>query len=227
MKEHPADAAPAARARPHLERWASMRVLKRLPQVIAGTGLLGLGIAFMASARLGFGPWSVLAEGVSDKAGISLGVADILLGIPILLAWLVIRAQPGIGTVVSALGVGIAINVGSALLPEPGPMWARGVMTSGGVMLVGIGVGLYVAADLGPGPRDGLMTGLHHRLGWSIRLVRTMIEGLVLLLGFLLGGTVGVGTLLMALAVGSVIQTTLRVFDPEGRVMMKVASTRS
>ncbi len=204
---------------PWTERWVSKRVLRRLPQVVAGTALLGFGVALMASGRLGFGPWSVLAEGVAIQLGIALGTADILLGLPILLAWLIIREKPGVGTIVSALGVGVMINAGQAVLPEPEAMWSRLSMTVSGVVVVGAGVALYLAADLGPGPRDGLTTGLHRRLGRSIRLVRSIIEGLVLVLGFFLGGTVGLGTLLMAFGVGAVIQAGLTVFDREGRVM--------
>lgn len=117
----------------------------------------------MGPARVG--PRSVLAEGVGDRAGIGLGTADILLGVPILVAWLIVREQPGIGTLVSALGVGLAINAGQAILPQPQEMWVRLLMTSLGVIVVGIGVVLYLAADLGPGPRNGLTMGLHHRLG--------------------------------------------------------------
>ncbi len=202
-----------------LERWFSRRVVTKLPQVVIGSSLLGFGVALMASGRLGFGPWSVLAEGVGEQAGIGLGTADILLGIPILFAWLIVREQPGVGTLISALGVGLMINVGQAILPEPQAMWVRLPMMSLGVIVLGTGVALYLAADLGPGPRDGLTTGLHHRLGWSIRLTRTIIEGFVLVLGMLLGGTVGVGTLLVAFGVGHVIQAGLRIFDREGRVM--------
>ena len=207
-----------------MERWFSRRVVVRLPQVLAGIALLGMGVAMMAAGGLGFGPWAVLAEGLSKQVGIALGTADILLGIPILLLWFFVREQPGIGTVVSVFGVGLAINGGLAVLPEPSFLAWRMVMTVGGVMAVGVGVALYLAADVGPGPRDGLTTGLHRRLGWSIRRVRTTIEGFVLALGFLLGGTVGVGTVLMAFGVGAVIQAALSVFDREGRVMRQATA---
>ena len=178
----------------------------------------------MASGGLGFGPWSVLAEGISKQVGIALGTADILLGIPILFLWLIVRERPGIGTVASAFGVGLAINAGQVILPEPGLLGWRLAMTVSGVVAVGVGSALYLAADLGPGPRDGLTTGLHRRLGWSIRRVRTHIEGFVLILGFLLGGTVGVGTVLVAFGVGAVIQAALSVFDREGRVMQRAVA---
>jgi uncharacterized membrane protein YczE len=207
-----------------MERWFSRRVIIRLPQVLAGIALLGMGVAMMAAGGLGFGPWSVLAEGLSKQIGVALGTADILLGIPILLLWLIVHEQPGVGTIASVFGVGLAINGGLAVLPEPSVLGWRMAMTISGVVAVGVGVALYLAADLGPGPRDGLTTGMHRRLGWSIRRVRTTIEGIVLVLGFLLGGTVGVGTVLMAFGVGAVIQAALSVFDREGRVMQQRAT---
>jgi uncharacterized membrane protein YczE len=207
-----------------MERWASRRVVKKLPQLLAGISLLGFGVAMMAAGDLGFGPWSVLAEGVGIQIGVALGTADILLGIPILLAWFIVRERPGVGTLINVFGVGLVINAGTAVLPDiDGLVW-RSLVTTAGVIVIGIGVALYLAADLGPGPRDGLMTGLHRRLGWSIRRVRTTIEVLVLVLGFMLGGTVGVGTVLMAFGIGVVIQAGLTVFDREGRVMQQRAA---
>ncbi len=206
-----------------MERWLSRRVFTKLPQLLAGITLLGFGVAMMAAGNLGFGPWSVLAEGVGRQIGVALGTADILLGIPILFAWFIVRERPGVGTLINVFGVGLVINAGTALLPEVNGLWLRTATTVGGVAVIGIGVALYLAADLGPGPRDGLMTGLHRRLGWSIRRVRTTIEVLVLVLGFLLGGTVGLGTVLMAFGVGVVIQAGLTVFDRDGRIMQQRA----
>lgn len=204
-----------------MDRWLSRRVITKLPQLLAGIGLLGFGVAMMAAGDLGFGPWSVLAEGVGQQIGVALGTADILLGIPILLGWLIVRERPGLGTLINVFGVGLVINAGTAILPDVTVLGWRIVMTVAGVVVIGTGVALYLAADLGPGPRDGLMTGLHRRLGWSIRRVRTTIEVLVLVLGFLLGGTVGIGTVLMAFGVGVVIQAGLSVFDREGRIMQQ------
>ncbi|NNL12272.1 MAG: hypothetical protein HKO82_01125 [Acidimicrobiia bacterium] len=206
-----------------MERWFSRRVLTKMPQLLSGIGLLGFGVALMDAGALGFGPWSVLAEGFADRAGIALGTADILIGIPILLAWVLVRERPGIGTLFNVFGVGLAINAGIVLLPEPEAMGWRIAATTGGMLTAGIGIALYLAADLGPGPRDGLMTGLHRRLGWSIRLVRTTLELGALTAGFFLGGTVGYGTILMAFGIGPVIQAALRVFDREGRVMRRAA----
>ena len=206
-----------------MERWFSRRVITRMPQLIAGIVLLGFGVALMDAGGLGFGPWSVLAEGFADQVGIALGTADIIIGIPILLGWVLVRERPGIGTLFNVFGVGLAINAGIALLPEPELLATRVLTTTAGMVTAGTGIALYLAADLGPGPRDGLMTGLHRRLGWSIRLVRTSLELGALTIGFLLGGTVGYGTVLMAFGVGFVIQAALKVFDREGRVMVRPA----
>lgn len=205
-----------------MDRWFSRRVVTSMPRFLAGITLLGFGVALMDAGRLGFGPWSVLAEGIAIQANIALGTADILLGIPILLGWFLVRERPGLGTVLNVFGVGLAINAGIALLPDPDGVLIRGFTTTAGVVAVGVGSALYLSADLGPGPRDGLMTGLHRKLGWSIRRVRTTIEITVLILGFMLGGTVGYGTVLNAVAIGAVIQAALRVFDRDGRVMRRM-----
>ncbi|NNL12423.1 MAG: hypothetical protein HKO63_08605 [Acidimicrobiia bacterium] len=204
-----------------MDRWFSRRVVTRMPQFLAGIGLLGFGVALMDAGRLGFGPWSVLAEGVSIQSGIALGTADILIGVPVLFGWLIVRERPGLGTVINVFGVGLAINAGIAVLPRPDLVITRGAFTTAGVIAVGVGSALYLSADLGPGPRDGLMTGLHRRSGWSIRRVRTILEITVLIIGFALGGTIGYGTVLNALAIGFVIQSSLRVFDREGRIMQQ------
>ncbi|MGI9647797.1 MAG: YczE/YyaS/YitT family protein [Acidimicrobiia bacterium] len=209
---------------PLSERWVSRRVVVRMPQVVAGIVILGVGVGMMAQGDLGFGPWAVLAEGIGKQADIALGTASILVGLVVLMSWFIVRVRPGIATVANVMGVGLVINASIEVLPVPDTLWGRLPMTVGGVVAVGLGIGLYLAADLGPGPRDGLTTGLHHKLGWSIRRVRTTIEVTVLVVGFLLGGTIGLGTVLMALAVGPVMQAALSVLDREGRVMHRAAA---
>ena len=172
-----------------MERWLSRRVITKMPRFLAGISLLGFGVALMDAAHLGFGPWSVLAEGVAIQSGIALGTADILLGIPILFGWLLVQERPGLGTVINVFGVGLAINAGIAVLPEPGLIVTRGAFTTAGVIAVGVGSALYLSA--------------------------------VLVIGFVLGGTVGFGTVLTAFGVGVVIQASLRLFDREGRVMVQ------
>jgi uncharacterized membrane protein YczE len=125
------------------------------------------------------------------------------------------------GTAITAVEVGLMINVGQLILPEPEVLWIRLPMSAAGVLVAGTGIGIYLAADLGPGPRDGLMTGFHKRTGHSIRLIRTIVEGSVLVLGLSLGGTIGFGTIVMALGIGPVIQASLGVFDREGRVLQR------
>ena len=206
------------------ELWFSRRALVRIPQVLAGIVLLGVGVALMAQGNLGLGPWAVLAEGIGKKAGIALGTASILVGLVVLTTWFSVGERPGIATVLNVSGVGLVINTAIEVIPEPDLLWGRLAMTVGGILAVGTGGALYLAADLGPGPRDGLTTGLHRRFGWTIRRIRTAIEVMVLVAGFLLGGTVGVGTVLMAFGVGAVMQAGLSVFDREGRVMQRATA---
>jgi uncharacterized membrane protein YczE len=189
-----------------------------MPGLLLGLGLFGTGIAVMAASGLGLGPWEAFHQGISFRTGLPLGTVSILVGIPVLALWWPLGAQPGIGTILNIALIGTATNVVLPLLPTPADPVPQLAMSIASVLTIGLGSGLYLAADLGPGPRDGLMTGLHHRFGWSIRRARTAIEVLVLVAGFLLGGTVGLGTILFAFGIGPVVQAFLRVFDREGRV---------
>ena len=200
------------------ERFVGRTVIRRLPGLLAGLVLFGVGIAVMAASGLGLGPWEAFHQGISNRTGIPLGTVSILVGIPVLALWWPLGERPGIGTVLNVALIGTATNVALPLLPQPGEPVVQLAMSVGGVLLIGLGSGLYLGADLGPGPRDGLMTGLHHRFNWSIRRARTAIEVSVLVAGFLLGGTIGLGTILFAFGIGPVVQVVLRVFDREGRV---------
>jgi uncharacterized membrane protein YczE len=200
------------------ERWFGRSVLPRLPGLLLGLVLFGVGIAVMAASGLGLGPWEVFHQGIANRTGLALGTVSILVGIPVLALWWPLGERPGIGTVLNVMLIGTATNVVLPLLPRPAAPPAQLAMSVGGVLLIGLGSGLYLAADLGAGPRDGVMTGIHHRFGWSIRRARTAIELTVLVVGFLLGGTVGLGTILFAFGIGPVVQVLLRFFDPEGRV---------
>jgi uncharacterized membrane protein YczE len=201
------------------ERFVGRTVLRRLPGLLAGLVVFGAGIAVMAASGLGLGPWEVLHQGIANRTGLALGTVSILVGIPVLALWWPLDERPGIGTILNIALIGTATNVVLPVLPEPGDPLPQLAMSVGGVLLIGLGSGFYLAADLGPGPRDGLMTGLHHRFGWSIRRARTGIEIIVLVAGFLLGGTVGLGTVLFAFGIGPVVQAFLRLFDREGRVV--------
>jgi uncharacterized membrane protein YczE len=200
------------------DRWFGRSVALRLPGLLVGLVLFGLGIAIMADAGLGLGPWEVFHQGIGFHTGQELGTVSIFVGIPILALWWPLRVKPGIGTILNVVVIGPATNVALPLLPQPTEPALQLAMTAAGVVMIGIATGLYLASDLGPGPRDGLMTGLHQHYGWSIRRARTAIELTVLVAGFLLGGTVGIGTLLFAFGIGPVVQAALAVFDREGRV---------
>lgn len=199
-------------------RWSWRVALPRLPGLLLGFLAFGAGIAVMARSGLGLGPWEVLHQGISRQTGLELGTVSILLGIPILAAWWPLGERPGIGTVLNILCIGLATNATLLLVEPVESVPAQLVAMAIGVVMIAIGSGLYLAADLGPGPRDGVMTGLHLRFGWSIRRARTGIELVVLVAGYLLGGTVGLGTVVFALGIGPLVQAALGVFDREGRV---------
>ena len=200
------------------DRWVGPGVWRRLPGLLAGLVVFGVGIAVMAASGAGLGPWEVLHQGIASRIGMELGTVSILVGIPVLALWWPIGERPGLGTALNVAVIGPATNVALPILPRPTEAVAQLAMSAAGVILIGIGSGLYLAADLGAGPRDGLMTGLHHRFGWSIRRTRTAIELTALAGGFLLGGTLGFGTILFAFGIGPIVQALLRVIDREGRV---------
>jgi uncharacterized membrane protein YczE len=193
-------------------------VLPRIPGLLAGLMLFGVGIAFMAEADMGLGPWEVFHQGIAKQLGVQLGTVSIVLGIPILAAWYPLGERPGVGTVLNILLIGTATNVAMEVLPTIVGQPQQLLVMLLGVVTIAAGSGLYLASDLGPGPRDGLMTGLHFRFGWSIRRARTAVELTVLVLGFLAGGTIGLGTVVFALGIGPLVQVMLRVFDRDGRV---------
>ncbi|MFI1732517.1 YitT family protein [Streptomyces acidicola] len=185
---------------------------RRLIQLYAGLVLYGASVALLVKADLGLAPWIVLDQGLSELTGLSIGTIVIIMGAVVLLLWIPLRQRPGLGTISNFLLVGLALDATLAAMPDAHTLTARVPLLAGGILLNGVATGLYIAARFGPGPRDGLMTGLHQRTGRSIRLIRTAIEASVLVTGFVLGGTVGVGTILYALSIGPLSQLFLRVF---------------
>ncbi|MEV5397831.1 YczE/YyaS/YitT family protein [Streptomyces cellulosae] len=188
------------------------QLVRRLFQLYAGLALYGASSALLVRSGLGLEPWNVLHQGLSERTGLSMGVVLTALGALILLLWIPLRQRPGLGTVSNVLVIGAAMDATLAVVPDAHNMAVRVALMVSGIVLNGAATGLYIAARFGPGPRDGLMTGLNRRTGVSVRLVRTAIEITVVVTGFLLGGTVGVGTLLYAVAIGPFAQLFLRVF---------------
>ncbi|MFH8991229.1 YitT family protein [Streptomyces sp. NPDC017940] len=182
------------------------RPLRRLPQLFAGLALYGLSIGAMVRAGLGISPWSVLNQGVERHTALSFGTVSALVGALVLLLWIPLKQRPAFGAAANVVVVAYASDAGLWLVPQDLGLAARAGLLLAGILVNGLAVAVYVGARLGPGPRDGLMTGLAARTGRSLRLVRTLIEVLVLAAGWLLGGSVGAGTVLYALAMGPVTQ---------------------
>lgn len=181
----------------------------RLWRLFVGLLAFGLGIALMVHADLGLGPWDVLHQGLSERTGVPIGTVGIGVGALLLVTWFWLPVRIGFGTVANTVMIGLVIDGTLWLLPESAPLWVRCLEVPASIVLVAIGSGFYIGAGLGPGPRDGLMTGLAARGVGSVRAVRTGIEVTVLVLGFLLGGTVGPATALQALTIGPLVQLFL------------------
>jgi uncharacterized membrane protein YczE len=181
------------------------RLPRRLFQLLVGLIGYGVSISLMLRAHLGNQPWDVLHQGVALRTGLSVGTVLIIVGAAVLLCWIPLRQRPGIGTVANIVVIGLVVDAANQVLPEPSHIVARWAFMVGGIALCGFASGLYIGANLGPGPRDGLMTGLAART-WSLRGWRTLLEVAVVAIGFALGGTVGLGTILYALAIGPLAQ---------------------
>ncbi len=187
----------------------SRRWGRRLVQLYAGLVLYGVSMALLVRSRFGVMPWDVLHQGVSRQLDVSLGTVTIAVGALVLLLWIPLRERPGLGTVSNVVVIGVVVDVALALIPTVDDVWVRGALLPAGIALNAVATAAYVGVCLGPGPRDGLMTGLVRRTGGSVRRVRTGIEVLVVAVGWLLGGTVGVGTAAYALAIGPLVHALL------------------
>ena len=179
--------------------WRELR--RRLPRLLVGIPVLGVGIALTLQARLGVSPYDVLHQGIAAKTGLSVGTVVILVGLVILVFWIPLRQRPGLGTVVNTLTVGLVIDLALHVVPEPDLLAARIPLLVVGILVTGLGMGLYIGAGLGPGPRDGLMTGVAAR-GFPLWAVRTVLELIALDAGWVLGGNVGIGTVAFAFSIG-------------------------
>ena len=190
----------------------ALLLTRRVVQLLLGLFLYGIAISMMVRAGIGVSPWDVLAQGLSLKTGWAFGLITNLVGLVVLLLWIPLRQRPGLGTILNVLLIGPAAQLGLWLLPQQTELWAQILLFTGGLLLLAVATGLYIGPRMGPGPRDGLMTGLHSRTGWPIWAVRTGIEVTVLIVGWFLGGNVGVGTLAFALLIGPLCSLTLPFF---------------
>lgn len=182
-----------------------MTFLLRLLQLVAGNAIQGISVAALVRANLGLAGWDVFHQGVALTLGISLGTVVVLVSVLVLLLWIPLRERPGIGTVVNAIAVGVFVDVGLLWMPTFAGVPLRAAMMVLGTVGFALGTAVYIGAALGAGPRDGLMTGIA-RLGYSVRAARTFLEVVALAVGWLLGGTVGVGTVVFSLAIGPLVQ---------------------
>ena len=185
------------------------RLGRRLPQLAVGLVLYGASLALMVRGGLGLAPWDVLHSGFIRHVPITLGQAVVLFSFVVLLLWIPLREKPGIGTVANAFLVGLSADATLVVLTAPEGWWAGAGLMVAGVVLNGLATALYIGSQFGRGPRDGLMTGLARRTGWSLRLVRTGLEVAVVLIGLALGGVLGLGTVLYAVAIGPLAQLML------------------
>lgn len=184
-------------------------MIRRIVQLLVGLFAYGIAISAMVQAAVGIAPWDVLTQGVSRQTGVPFGLMTNIIGIVVLLFWIPIRQRPGVGTVLNVLLIGPSAQLGLWLIPAQHLLWAQILMFAAGLVLLAIATGLYIGARFGPGPRDGLMTGLHARTGWRLWIVRSGIEVTVLLIGWALGGDFGIGTVVFALLIGPMVNLTI------------------
>ncbi|MHC2998955.1 membrane protein YczE [Microbacterium sp. HJ5] len=198
---------------------------RRVIQLFVGLILYGVGCAMTVEAGLGVDPWTVLAEGISLHTGIGIGWVANILGFFVLLLWIPLRQKPGIGTIANILLVGTSMQFALGIFPPVSGIFAQFGVLLGGIIVVAVASGLYIGAHFGPGPRDGLMTGMHKRLGWPIFACRALVELTVLAIGWFLGGTVGIGTVLFAFLIGPLVHLALPLLDTRRGAPTRAAAT--
>ncbi len=194
-------------------------MLRRLLQLYVGLSLYGLSTAMFIRSDLGADPWNVFHLGVAKLLAMDIGTVIILTGVLVLLLWIPLRLRPGLGTISNVIAIGLAADVALTFIPAIDSLVARSLLLVSAVIVNALATGMYIGAGFGAGPRDGLMTGINARTGWSVRSVRTVIEVSVLLFGWVLGGTFGVGTVLYALSIGPLIQICLPWFRQKPRLL--------
>lgn len=186
--------------------------MERLLRCVTGLACFGIGIAFFVKSTLGVPPWDVFHSGVSQHTGLGLGTVLIIVAFVVLLLWIPLRLRPGIGTILNAVEIGLVENIAQDLLPDTSNIAVRIAFMAAGMLCIAAGSGFYIGAELGSGPRDGLMLGLNKRFGISVRLARTVVEVTVMIIGIFLGGKIGIGTFVFAFGIGPLVQITLKLF---------------
>lgn len=188
-------------------------------RLMLGLFIYGLGIALMVHASLGIAPWDVFAQGIQVQTGLSFGVSSVIVSVIVLIGWIPLKVKPGIGSILNALLIGIFADIWMPMLPVLDGYWQQMLSFLIGMVTVALATGLYISAKLGSGPRDGLMIGTQRVTGWPFWLVRTMYEGSVLSIGWLMGGQVREGTLIFAICIGYLMQLSMRLFgmEPKGK----------
>lgn len=186
--------------------------VRSMTRLLLGLFIFGLALALMVKAQVGVPPWDVLGQGIAKTFGISFGQATIVVSAIVLMAWIPLKVKPGVGSVLNALCIGLFVDFWLPYIPEFENYWTNLLMFLFGMATVAFATGLYISAKLGSGPRDGLMIGTHRALGWPLWLVRTIYEGTVLTIGFILGGQVREGTVIFAVCIGYLMQSAMKFF---------------
>jgi uncharacterized membrane protein YczE len=189
-----------------------VKVALRFTQLVVGLAVYGLGIGLMVHSKIGIAPWDVFAQGISNQTHLSFGIASVIVSVLVLLAWIPLKQRMGIGTIMNAVLIGIFADIWMPFLPVFENYWANVAKFVLGMLIVAFATGMYISSKFGSGPRDGLMVGTQQALGWPFWLVRTMYEGTVLTLGWLMGGQVREGTLIFAICIGYLMQTSMKLF---------------
>ncbi len=192
------------------------KMLPRLTKLMIGLFIYGLGIACMVDANIGIAPWDVLAQGISVRSGVSYGIASIIVSILVLLTWIPLKVKPGVGSILNAICIGLFTDLWLPFVPKQTEFGLGILQFAVGMVVVAFATGLYISSNLGMGPRDGLIMGSVRKFNRPVWQIRTAYESLVLALGWLLGGQVGLGTVMFAFGIGYLMQTALKFFKAEG-----------